>query len=76
MRASFEEMIEIAYEIKLFFKLPSYQVFAYDDGAYCDFRVKIVNNVPLLVRKAANLELKIIPDDGFIIVRLFENFNE
>lgn len=76
MRKSFEELIERAFDIKVYFCVSSYEMFQYEDGSYVDFRVQKVVDLPTLIRLAGPLELKFFYGDGYMIVRLFENYQE
>lgn len=72
MSKSFQELLEIAHDIKLFFKVTSYEFHEYEDGSFVDFRVQQVYGLPELLKLAGSLELMIMAGDGYIIVRLYE----
>ena len=72
MTKTLQELIEIAFDVKVYFKLDSYQLFHYEDGSYVDFHVRKVVDLPSLIRIANGLELKFFAEDGTMIVRLFE----
>lgn len=76
MSKSFEELIERAFDIKVFFKIGSYELHHYEDGSFVDFHVHSVLDLPTLIKLAGHLELKIISGDGFMIVRLLEDYQE
>lgn len=76
MSKSFQELIERAFDIKVFFRLSCYELHHFEDGSYADFRVQRIVDLPTLIRLAGSLELGIFGGDGFIIVRLFEDYNE
>lgn len=76
MSKSFEELIERAFDIKVFFKVGSYELNHYDDGSFVDFHVQKVLDLPTLIRLAGHLELKFLSGDGYMIVRLFEDYQE
>lgn len=76
MSKSFQELIERAFDIKVFFMVDSYELHHYEDGSYIDFHVQKVVALPTLIRLAGPLELKFFRGDGFMIVRLFENYTE
>lgn len=72
MSKSFQELVEIAHDIKLFFKVTSYEIHQYEDGSYVDFHVQQVYGLPELVKLASSLELMIMSSNGYLIVRLYE----
>ena len=76
MRKSFEELIDRAYDIKVYFGLHSYELHHYEDGSYIDFRVNKVKDLPTLLKLAGSLELNLFHDESYILVRLYENYYE
>lgn len=72
MTKNLSELIEIAWDIKVFFQLGSYELHHYDDGSFIDFRVKKITDLPTLRRLSQGLTLKFFAEDSFVIVRLFE----
>lgn len=72
MTKTLSELIERAYDIKVFFSLGSYEMHQYEDGSFVDFHVQKVVDLPTLQRLAGGLELKFFSGDGYLIVRLFE----
>lgn len=72
MSKTLAELIDRAFDIKVFFELSSYELHHYCDGSYVDFRIKKIYDLQPLIRLAGGLDLKLFADDGFIIVRLFE----
>lgn len=76
MSKSFQELIERAYYLKVFFRLSSYEFYHCEDGSYADFHVQKVVDLPTLIRLAGSLELSFFAGDGDMIVRLFEDYNE
>lgn len=72
MTKQLQELIEIAFDVKVFFQLSSYELHHYEDGSYVDFHVRKVVDLPTLIKIANGLELKFFADDGTMIVRLFE----
>ncbi|MBQ3582793.1 MAG: hypothetical protein II976_07595 [Alistipes sp.] len=73
MSATLSELIEIAFDVKVFFGLGSYELHHYEDGSFVDFHVKKVRDINGLLKVSNGLELRFIAGDNFIIVRLFEN---
>lgn len=76
MTKSFQELIERAFDIKVLFQLSSYELHHYEDGSYVDFHVQKVLCLPTLVKLAGKLELKFFSADGYMIVRLFEDYQD
>lgn len=76
MSKSFQELIERAFDIKVFFMLSSYELHHYEDGSYVDFHVQKVVCLPTLIKLAGPLELKFFRGEGYMIVRLFEDYQE
>lgn len=72
MTKTFEELIERAYDIKVFFNVCYYVLHHYEDGSFADFIVPKVVDLPSLIRLADGLELKFFADGEKMIVRLFE----
>lgn len=72
MTQTLQELIERAYDIKIFFSLGSYELHQYEDGSYADFHVQKVVDLPTLIRLAGGLELKFFAGGSQMIVRLFE----
>ena len=72
MTKNFQELIEKAYDIKVFFSLGSYELHHYEDGSYVDFHVQKVVDLTTLIRLAGELELKFFAGESHMIVRLFE----
>lgn len=72
MTKQLQELIEIAFDVKVFFQLSSYELHHYEDGSFVDFHVRKVVDLPTLIKIANRLELKFFAEDGTMIVRLFE----
>lgn len=72
MTKQLQELIETAFDVKVFFQLSSYELHHYEDGSYVDFHVRKVVDLPSLIKIANGLELKFFAEDGTMIVRLFE----
>ena len=76
MRKSLSEFIETCFDIKVYLAVSSYELHDYEDGGYADFKVNKINDPKKLSRIIGNHEYRILADDGFIRVRVFENFEE
>lgn len=76
MRKSLSDFIETCFDIKVYLAVGSYELHDYEDGDYADFKVNKINDPKTLSRIIGNLEYSILADDGFLRVRVFENFKE
>ena len=76
MTTTLAELIDRAYDIKVFFAVGSYELNHYADGSFADFRVRKVENLPKLMELADGLELKFFHEETCIVVRLMERFSE
>lgn len=72
MTKQLQELIEVSFDVKVFFQIASYELHHYEDGSFSDFHVKKIVDLPTLIKVAQGLELKFFADGDFIIVRLFE----
>lgn len=72
MTKTLAELIERAYDIKIYFSLGSYELHHYEDGSFVDFHVQKVVDLPNLQRLAGDLVIKFFSGDGYMIVRVFE----
>ena len=72
MTKTLSELIERAYDIKIYFCLSAYELYHYEDGSFVDFHVQKVVDLPTLQRLAGGLIIKFFSGDGFMIVRVFE----
>lgn len=76
MRKSLEQLIEISTDVRLFLNVASFVLYSYEDGGYTEFRVSKVTDVAELVRVANGLRVSLYHDDNYIVVRLYEDYNE
>lgn len=72
MTKQLQELIETAFDVKVYFQLASYELNHYEDGSFVDFHVRKVTDLPTLIKIANGHELKFYADDLGILVRLFE----
>lgn len=72
MTKTLTELIDTAYNIKVYFQIAHYALYQYEDGSYVDFQVKKVTDLKKLTSLAGGLELKFFAGENFIIIRLFE----
>lgn len=76
MSKSLQELIERAFDIKVFFSLSSYELHQYEDGSFVDFHVLKVVDIATLMRLAGGLELRFFAGSDYMIVRLFERYED
>ena len=72
MTKTLSELIDVAYDIKVFFGLGSYELNHYEDGSFVDFQVKKVENLPTLLSLSQGHEIRFYASENYIIVRLYE----
>lgn len=76
MRQSLATFIDKCFDIKVFLAVGSYELHDYEDGDYADFIVKKIADPKTLSRIVGNHDYMILADDGFLRVRVYENFIE
>lgn len=73
MEKSLAKLIEVADAIAKQLDKHHYELHKYDDGSYVDFHVLTIKDLPTLLEKAAGLELRILHEDNYIILRIKED---
>lgn len=73
MTKSLEKLINVAFDLKVFFQVPSYTLFQYEDGSYVEFVVRKVKNLPQLLELCQGLEINFFGHELDILVRIEEN---
>lgn len=76
MRTSLATFIETCFDIKVYLAVGSYELHDYEDGDYADFKVNKINDPKTLSRIVGNHDYRILADDGFLRVRVFENYEK
>lgn len=76
MRKSLSTFIDTCFDIKVFLKVGSYELHHYEDGSYADFRIAKIDDPKTILRLANNHELRIREHNGFVVIRVFENYEE
>lgn len=76
MRTSMSIFIDTCFDIKCHLAVGSYEMHDYSDGSYADFRVKSIKDPATLLEIMKGHSCYILSEDGFVIVRVFENFKE
>lgn len=72
MEKSLIKLIEVADAIASILDKHEYELHRYDDESFVDFHVFSLRNMPALLEKAAGLELKILHENNFIVLRIME----
>ena len=72
MTKQLADLIDTAFNVKVFFQLESYELHQYEDGSFVDFHVRKVVDLRALIKVANGHELKFYGGDCEIMVRLFE----
>lgn len=76
MRNSLSTLIEKCFDIKVHLAVSSYELYDYEDGDYVDFKVDKINDPKTLSRIIGGNKYRILADNGFLIIRVYENFME
>lgn len=74
MRESKIKFLEKCTILKEYFKVSNYVLYDYENGCIADFSVTHSINPRSLLDKIGDKEVRIIPSDDKVRVRLFENF--
>lgn len=74
MRVSEITFVDTCYRVKTYLCLDSYELHAYEDGDYADFKVTKINDPKTLSRLIGKHDYKILADDGCLRLRVFEIF--
>lgn len=72
MTKSLEELINVAFDIKVFLSVGSYEFHHYEEDSYVEFRTRNIKDPLSLLRIAHGLQLYIFADNDSVIVRLYE----
>ncbi len=76
MRKSLEQLIEISTDVRVFLNVASFVLYSYEDGGYTEFNVSKVTDVAALVRVANGLQLSLYHNEVYIVVRVYEDYQE
>ena len=68
--------IDTCYDIKCRLAVSSFELHAYSDGSYADFKVSAIYDPAALLRVMNGHSCRIIAGDDVIIVRVFEKIEE
>ena len=72
MEKSLAKLIEVADAIAFYLDKHHYELHKYDEESFVDFHVLVIKDLPTLLEKAAGLELRILHEDNFIVLRIME----
>lgn len=73
MEKSLAKLIEVADTIASLLDKHEYELHRYDDESFVDFHVFALRNLQALLEMAAGLELRILHEDNFIVLRIMED---
>lgn len=76
MRKSLSEFIDTCFDVKVLLAVRSFELHDYDYGDYADFIVNKISDPKALLDKVGDHLCRIIADNGFMRVRVFENFED
>lgn len=76
MTNSMQELINIAFDVNVFFGLSSYVLHHYEDGSFVDFHVRKIDDPVELLRLCQGLDVRMYAEENYITVRLCERFCE
>lgn len=76
MRKSLEQLIEISTDVRIYLNVASFVLYSYEDGGYTEFNVSKVTDVAALVSVANGLQLSLCHNDVYIVVRIYEDYQE
>lgn len=76
MRKSLEQLIEVSTDVRIFLNVASFVLYSYEDGGYTEFNVSKVTDVAALVRVANGLQLSLYHNEVYIVVRVYEDYQE
>lgn len=72
MTTTLSKLIDTCYNIQVILKVSHYELHQFEDGSYCDFRVRQIADLRLLLMKADLHNVKLFAEGDDIIVRVFE----
>lgn len=76
MTKSLQKLIDVAFDVKVYFGVNFYELHHYEDGSYCEFRVRQVRDLKTLLRLSNGLEVGFFADGDFVVVRLYEDYED
>lgn len=76
MRKSLEQLIEISTDVRNLLNVASFEIHIYEDDGYTQFRVGKVSDVAALVRVANGLRVSLYHDNNYIVVCVYEDYQE
>lgn len=76
MRSSMSDFLEKCVDIKTALSVSNFNLYWFEDGSYADFRVAKINNPRGIERVSGGLDYRIFAEDNYLILRVFENYQE
>jgi hypothetical protein len=76
MRSSMSDFLERCVDIETALGVSNFNLYWFESGSYADFRVTKINDPRAIDRSSGGLEFRIFAEDGYIILRIFENYQE
>ena len=76
MRRTMETLMDTCYDVKIHLQVGSFEVHYYEDGSYVDFKVNKIQAPKTLNRIIGNLEYRMLQMEGWIVIRVFEDYCE
>lgn len=76
MRSSMSDLLERCVDIKTALGVSNFNLYWFEDGSYADFRVGKINNPREIGRLSGDLDFRVFAEDNYLILRIFENYQE
>lgn len=76
MRNSLSQLVEVCIGVKVYFSTSSFQIYYYEDGAFCEFLITKMFDPKGLLNLCRGLDVRMYHDDNGVIVRIYENYEE
>ncbi len=76
MTKSLSELIDVAFNVKVYLKVGSYELHQYEDGSSVYIVVQQIPDVKHLLEITKGLDVRLLHDQRGIIVRILENYSE
>lgn len=76
MRQSMSDFLERCVDVKTALSVSNFNLYWFEDGSYADFRVTKIKNPREIDRLLEGLEYLIFAEDNYLILRVFENYQE
>lgn len=70
------DFLERCVDVKTALSVSNFNLYWFEDGSYADFRVAKIKNPREIDRLLEGLEYLIFAEDNYLILRVFENYQE